>query len=58
MFNIIRGIMNVGVDIMTTLYLVRHSEPFKKHRGIENVKESVFDLRRFAFDVIFSSIIQ
>ena len=33
--------MNVGVDIMTTLYLVRHSEPFKKHRGIEDVKESI-----------------
>lgn len=30
----------------TTLYLVRHSEPFKVHRGIENVKE----------DVLFSNI--
>ena len=24
---------------MTTVYLVRHSEPFKKHKGIEDVKE-------------------
>lgn len=26
---------------MTTLYLVRHSEPFKVHRGIEEVNESL-----------------
>ena len=26
---------------MTTIYLVRHSEPFKKHRGIEEVHESI-----------------
>lgn len=26
---------------MTTLYLVRHSEPFKIHRGIEDVNESI-----------------
>lgn len=26
---------------MTTLYLVRHSEPFKIHRGIEDVHESI-----------------
>lgn len=26
---------------MTTLYLVRHSEPFKKHRGIEDVNENI-----------------
>lgn len=26
---------------MTTIYLVRHSEPFKKHRGIEEVHESL-----------------
>lgn len=31
---------------MTTVYLVRHSEPFKVHRGIEDVKE----------DVLFSNI--
>ena len=27
--------------MMTTLYLVRHAEPFKEHRGIEDVKESL-----------------
>lgn len=26
---------------MTTLYLVRHAEPFKVHRGIEDVKENI-----------------
>lgn len=26
---------------MTTLYLVRHSEPFKGHRGIEDIKETI-----------------
>lgn len=26
---------------MTTIYLVRHSEPFKKHRGIEEAHESL-----------------
>lgn len=26
---------------MTTVYLVRHSEPFKKHKGIEEVNESL-----------------
>lgn len=26
---------------MTTIYLVRHSEPFKVHRGIEDVKENL-----------------
>ena len=26
---------------MTTIYLVRHSEPFKIHRGIEEVNESI-----------------
>ena len=26
---------------MTTLYLVRHSEPFKVHRGIEDINETV-----------------
>ena len=31
---------------MTTVYLVRHSEPFKVHRGIEEVNE----------DIIFSNI--
>lgn len=27
--------------MMTTLYLVRHAEQFKEHRGIEDVKESL-----------------
>ena len=31
---------------MTTVYLVRHSEPFKVHRGIEETKE----------DILFSNI--
>lgn len=26
---------------MTTLYLVRHSEPFKEHRGIEDINETI-----------------
>lgn len=26
---------------MTTVYLIRHSEPFKEHRGIEEVNESL-----------------
>ena len=26
---------------MTTLYIVRHAEPFKKHRGIEDINESI-----------------
>ena len=26
---------------MTTLYLVRHSEPFKDHRGIEDISETI-----------------
>lgn len=26
---------------MTTIYIVRHSEPFKSHRGIEDVNESL-----------------
>ena len=26
---------------MTTLYLVRHSEPFKQHRGIEDINETI-----------------
>lgn len=26
---------------MTTIYLVRHSEPFKKHKGIEEINESI-----------------
>ena len=26
---------------MTTLYLVRHSEPFKVHRGIEEVEDTI-----------------
>ena len=26
---------------MTTVYLVRHAEPFKIHRGIEDVNESI-----------------
>lgn len=26
----------------TTIYLIRHSEPFKVHRGITNVNESIF----------------
>ena len=26
---------------MTTLYLVRHAEPFKEHRGVEDVNESI-----------------
>lgn len=25
----------------TTIYLIRHSEPFKKHRGVENIKENI-----------------
>ena len=25
----------------TTIYLVRHSEPFKIHRGIEEVEEDI-----------------
>lgn len=27
---------------MTTVYLVRHSEPFKVHKGIEEISESIF----------------
>ena len=26
---------------MTTIYLIRHAEPFKIHRGIEDVNESI-----------------
>ena len=26
---------------MTTIYLMRHSEPFKNHRGIEDIKETI-----------------
>ena len=26
---------------MTTLYLVRHSEPFKVHSGIEEVEDTI-----------------
>lgn len=28
---------------MTTLYLIRHSEPFKIHRGTENLVDTVFE---------------
>lgn len=31
---------------MTTIYLIRHSEPFKEHKGIEDVNE----------DILFSNI--